>query len=90
MVSSVYKSITKVLASRLSEVLSDTIFKDQTALILGRQIFYVLLIDNEVVDDVRTQRKYSIVIKLVFEKAFDCISWHFLNEVMDGRGFGAR
>lgn len=77
MVSSVYKSITKVLSSRLSGVLSDTIFKDQSALILGRQIFYVLLIDNEVVDDVRTHRKHSIVFKLVFEKAYDCISCHF-------------
>ena len=54
LVSSVYKIITKVLATRLSEVLSDTISENQSAFILGRQISYATLIANEVVDNIRS------------------------------------
>lgn len=90
LVSSVYKIITKVLASRLSEVISDTISENQSAFIPGRQILDAALIANEVVDDVKSLKKKGLVFKLDFEKAYDRVNWGFLDKVMDRKGFGER
>ena len=54
LVTSIYKIITKVLATRLSEVLFNTISKNQCVFVLGRQILDAALIANEAVDDVRS------------------------------------
>ena len=66
--SSVYKIITKVLATRLNEVLSDTISENQSAFILGRQILDVALIANEVVENIRSQGNLGLVFKLDLRK----------------------
>ena len=90
LVSSVYKIITKVLATRLSEVLSNTISENQSAFIPGRQILDAALIANEVVDDIRSQGNLGLVFKLDFEKAYDRVCWGFLDKVLDRKGFGKR
>ena len=53
LVTSLYKIIFKVLASRLKEVLDSTISKNQGAFVANRQILDVALVANEVVEDVR-------------------------------------
>ena len=75
-----------MLATRLNEVLSDTISENQSAFILGRQILDVALIANEVVEDIRSQGNLGLVFKLDFEKAYDQVCWGFL----DRKEFGKR
>ena len=81
--SSVYKIITKVLATRLNELLSDTISENQSAFIPGRQILDAALIANEAVEDIRSQGNLGLVFKLDFEKAYDQVCWGFF-----GQSFG--
>ena len=81
-VSSVYKIITKVLATRLSKVLSDTIAKNQIAFIPGRLILDAALVAKEVVENVKSQRKHGLLFELDFQKAYDHVSWGFLDNAM--------
>lgn len=55
LVSSIYKIITKVLACRLREVLSDTISENQSAFDPSSKILDAALIGNEVMDDVKSK-----------------------------------
>ena len=58
LVTSLYKIISKVLVSRLKDVLHATISKNQGAFVANRQILNVALVANEVVEDYRaTGRK---------------------------------
>ena len=71
LVTSLYKIISKVLASRLKGVLDSTISKNQGAFVANRQILDVALVANEVVEDVRAIGRKGVVFKIDFEKAYD-------------------
>ena len=88
LVTSLYKIISKVLVSRLKEVLDSTISKNQGAFVANRQILDVALVANEVVEDVRATRRKGVVFKIDFEKAYDHVEWEFLDFVLERKGFG--
>ena len=90
LVTSLYKVLAKVLSLRLKRVLSETIDSSQGAFVQGRQILDLVLIANEVVEEYRSKKKEGIVFKIDFEKAYDHISWEFLEFVMERKGFGDR
>lgn len=48
------------------------------------------LIANEVVDELRKRGSGGILFKIDFEKAYDCISWNFLELCMVKMGFRER
>ena len=78
LVTSLYKIIVKVL----QVVLGETISKCQGAFVVGRQILDVVLVANEVVEDYRRGKKAGLVFKIDFEKAYDNVSWDFLDFVL--------
>ena len=82
LVSSLYKILAKVLSLRLKEVLGETIDSSQGAFVQGRQILDLVLIANEVVEEYRVKKKEGIVFKIDFEKAYDHVSWDFLDFVL--------
>ena len=90
LITGLYKIITKVLSICLSEVLGDTILKNHSAFVAGRQILDVALIANKVVDDIRKRSKQCLAFKLDFEKVYDRVSWSFLDKVLQRKGFGPR
>ncbi|CAL8998321.1 unnamed protein product, partial [Prunus brigantina] len=90
LVTSLYKMLSKVLASRLREVLGSTISSYQGAFVRGRQILDAALIANEVVEESRRLNKSGMVFKIDFEKAYDHVEWRFIDEVMIREGFGER
>ena len=71
LVTSLYKIISKVLASRLKGVLDATILKNQGAFVANLQILDVALVANEIVEDVRATGRKRVVFKIDFEKAYD-------------------
>lgn len=75
----VYKLIAKVIAERLKTTLLDTISEFQMAFVKGRQILEAILIANEAIDFWRAKKIKGYVIKLDIEKAFDKISWRFID-----------
>jgi len=68
LVKSLYKVISKVLASRLREVLSQTISQSQGAFVKQRQILDAVLVANEVVEEARKKKKKGLVLKLISKK----------------------
>ena len=50
----------------------------------------MVLITNEVVEEYWVKKKEGIVFKIDFEKAYDHVSWEFIDFVLDKKGFGQR
>lgn len=63
------------------------ISKTQSAFIKGRQILDGVLIANEIVDEAKRYKKKGVMFKVDFEKAYDSVSWSYLQFVMNKMGF---
>ncbi|GKV32054.1 hypothetical protein SLEP1_g40687 [Rubroshorea leprosula] len=82
-----YKILAKLLANRLKVVLDGIVGEQQMAFIRGRQLMDGVVVANEVIDDVKKKRKETFLFKIDFEKAFDKVSWEFLDYMMQRMGF---
>ncbi|RVW92464.1 putative ribonuclease H protein [Vitis vinifera] len=90
LITSLYKIIAKVLTGRLRGILHETIHSTQRAFVQGRQILDAVLIANEIVDEKKRSGEEGVVFKIDFEKAYDHVSWDFLDHVMEKKGFNPR
>lgn len=82
-----YKILSKVLATRVKEVLEDIIHYDQVGYVKDRNIGEAV----RLIDDTFFQSLYQPVgflIAVDFEKAFDCISHKLLFKALEQFGFG--
>ncbi|XP_024630578.1 uncharacterized protein [Medicago truncatula] len=85
LVGSLYKLLAKVLARRLTGVMSSVISPTQSAFLKGRNLVDGVLVVNELVDYAKITKKYCLIFKIDFEKAYDySVDWEFL-EYMMGR-----
>ncbi|GKV15062.1 hypothetical protein SLEP1_g25863 [Rubroshorea leprosula] len=82
-----YKILAKLLANRLQEVLGNKIGEQQMAFLKGRQLMDGVVIANEVIDEAKKKRKKAFLFKIDFEKAYDKVSWSFLDHMMQKMGF---
>ena len=87
MVGCVYKIISKILARRLQRVISELIGPSQSSFIHGRQILDGALIASELIESCRRNKTQAIIFKLDFHKAFDNVSWSFLDWVLQQMHF---
>ena len=83
-----YKLITKMLAMKLSSVLSDLIHHDQTAYIKGRYIGENIRTIDNAIEYCKQNNMSAILLLIDFEKAFDTIRWKFLMKVLKKFNFG--
>jgi hypothetical protein len=82
-----FKIFGKLLNNRLIKVANRLIASNQTVFIKGRYILESVVASHEIIHEVH--RKESVVVlKLDYEKAYDCVSWIFLEEMLKSRGFG--
>ena len=82
-----YKIATKVIATRLKQVLESIIHEDQTCGIPGRSIYENLFKLRDIVYNAH-RNKQLIMISLDQEKAFDRVDRDFLNKTLDKLNFG--
>jgi len=75
-----YKIMSKCIASRLKLVLTKIISENQFGLIKGRYIGDYIRSLLEVIDLAEEENLSCIILSIVFEKAFDTISWKFLKK----------
>lgn len=87
LIGSMYKIIAKLLASRLKGVLGKVISVCQSAFLPGRQILDGVGVVNEVIDLVKKKRDKCLLFKMDFEKAYDSVSWSFLDYMLTRLGF---
>ncbi|KAG9454361.1 hypothetical protein H6P81_007265 [Aristolochia fimbriata] len=90
LLSSHYKLVTRVLASRLRTVLHEVISNNQSAFLKGRQIIDSPLMIHELLHHYKKRGLKGMILKLDFEKAFDKVSWAFLNWMMLRMNFPLR
>ena len=84
----IYKIASGVIANRIKSTLHKLIHKDQTGIIAGR---YSGENTRLVYDVMHCAEKYNLkglLLLIDFEKAFDSISWAFINKVLNYFGFG--
>ena len=82
-----YKIIAKLLANRLRIVMLSLIDETQSAFIKDRHIIHGALILIEVVEEAKRCKKPALVFKVDFEKAYDSVSWSFLEYMLDRMSF---
>jgi hypothetical protein len=79
--------VSKAYATRLDPVANRIISPNQTAFIKGRNILDGPLALIEIIHEIKSKKLGGILLKLDFEKAYDRLNWHFLAEVLRGKGF---
>nr|GFC12326.1 transposon TX1 uncharacterized [Tanacetum cinerariifolium] len=85
-----YKIVVKILSNRLSKVVDSIISPEQSAFISGQQILDGPLILSEIIDWYKKRKKKPMLFKVDFEKAFDSVSWKYLDYMLHKLGFGSR
>nr|XP_016490429.1 PREDICTED: uncharacterized protein LOC107810195 [Nicotiana tabacum] len=77
------KIISKLLSTRLSQLLPKLISDNQTGFVKGRLITENILLAQEIVHDIgKNNQGGNIVIKLDMSKAYGKLSWSFLTTVL--------
>ncbi|KAG6506034.1 hypothetical protein ZIOFF_031349 [Zingiber officinale] len=79
----IYKLITKILAIRTSQVMPSIIVLNQSAFVKGRRIADNILLAHELVHNYhRNNGNTRLTLKVDLRKAFDSVSWDFLEEAL--------
>ncbi|GKD65384.1 RNA-directed DNA polymerase, eukaryota [Tanacetum coccineum] len=89
LIGSVYKVVTKIMATRLAMVIESIVSDTQSAFVAKRQILDGPFILNEVLHWCKRKNKKVMFFKVDFAKAYDSVRWDFLIDVLEAFGFGS-
>lgn len=85
-----YKILTKLLAERMKEVIDSLVRETQYAFIRGRQITDEIVMVNETVSWAKKEKHQVLLLKVDFAKAYDSVSWKFLQPILWQMNFGSK
>ena len=83
-----YKILTKLLANRLQKVIPSIVSPDQNGYIKNRSIGQNIRTMVDVIEHTNQKNIPGIILQLDFEKAFDSVSWQFLDKTITMFHFG--
>ena len=83
-----YKILTKTLANRLTKVLPHIVNDDQTGYIKGRFIGCNIRMIEDIMQFTNINDIPGIILNVDFEKAFDSVSWQFIERSLECYNFG--
>ena len=83
-----YKIISKVITSRLANVIEFIVHSDQTCSVPGQSIFSNVTLLRDIMDLTEQTDECAILVSLDQEKAFDRVNRVFLLELLEVYGFG--
>ncbi|XP_038687586.1 uncharacterized protein LOC119986972 [Tripterygium wilfordii] len=84
-----YKVITKTMTNRLKRILPHVVAPNQSSFVPGRQITDNIIIYQEVLHSMRRKKTGQgyMAIKIDLEKAYDRLSWEFIQDTLQEIGF---
>lgn len=85
----IYNIITKVIENMLKPLLPLLISPEQTRYVEGRQIMDGIILSNEVIHSLKLLKKLGILLKLDISKAFDKLSWNYIQKMLLAFGFSS-
>lgn len=84
----IYKGISKILTSRLKAVINKLISLNQSAFIPGRKLSHNVLLAQDIMRFYgRRHVSPRCTIKVDLSKAYDCVNWEFLEDLLNALGF---
>ncbi|GAA0144869.1 reverse transcriptase [Lithospermum erythrorhizon] len=84
----VNKVISKLLSTRIANILPNLISENQAGFVRGRLIQDNILLAQEMMHNIDKGNKYgNVILNLDMEKAFDRLSWDFLCKILAKFGF---
>lgn len=90
LIGSVYKILSKILATRFSKVIGRVISVNQSAFIGERYILDGVVILNEAIEEAKRRHLKRLLFKIDFAKAYDLVEWRFLEEMLNFFNFDRR
>nr|GEV44529.1 RNA-directed DNA polymerase, eukaryota [Tanacetum cinerariifolium] len=85
-----YKIIAKILTNRLAKVVDKGVSPEQSVFISSRQILDEPLMLSKLVAWYKRRNHKLMMFKVDFEKAYDTVSWKFLDRMLSTLGFGSK
>ena len=85
-----FKIFTKVGTNRINKVAQSVIQPSQTAFIPGRNIMEGVVILHETIHELHTKKLNGVIFKVDFEKAYDKVKWHFVQQMLRMKGFSPK
>lgn len=81
----IYKCVSKIVVARLKSTMASLISPHQVSFVPGRNIHDNIVIVNEMIHSMRRKkgRKGYMAIKVDLEKAYDRMSWNYLEKVLE-------
>ncbi|KAK2645150.1 hypothetical protein Ddye_020345 [Dipteronia dyeriana] len=90
LVGSMYKILAKVLAIHTENVMNTFIGDSQIAFVKNHQILDSFVIAKEIITMWKNDNTGGLLVKLDFEKAYDCVDNGVLDTMMRLIGFGEK
>jgi hypothetical protein len=82
-----YKLISKIIATKINPILSQTLSKEQLGFLKGRQILDAIGTAQECLHSIKSKNSKVLILKLDLKKDFDCIDWDFLRLILTQTSF---
>ena len=88
LLNSIYKFYSGILAERIKTILPNIIHSDQKGFIKGRFIGENTRLIYDIIEACNRKKIEGVIILIDFEKAFDSISWKFIQKTLQTLNFG--
>ena len=82
-----YKIISKVMENRLKPILPQIIFEEQSGYVEGRKIMDNVLLAHEMIHTLQTRKKAGMIMQLDLSKAYEKVSWEYMEAILKAFGF---
>ena len=85
-----FKFFTKVACNRLTRIADNIIRPTQFAFMPKQHILERVVILHETLHELQRNKANGVILKIDFEKAYDSVSWDFVEDVLKKKGFEER